>query len=139
MEVYRHFLITVAASLGILAASGNTSLEVVLAATAYAVAIGVFMDLDHFLLAWSGSGDFVELRRAFRNPVDAFTNAEKIFERGVFTPRARFLSHFTILYTATGLSLLVSVELAAFTAAIITLHILADICVHLREYGLPGL
>lgn len=138
MEVYRHFIITVVASTALLVASGHTGFENFLMATAYAVAVGVFMDLDHFLLAWSGSGDFTELKKAFRNPTDAFTDAGKIFERGVFTPRARFLSHFSILYLASGISYLISTELAAFTAVIISLHILADFYAHIRTHGLPA-
>lgn len=138
MEVYKHFILTLAAAPVILLLLGYSNSFTILLLLGYAILIGVFIDLDHFVLARGGAGDWLELKKAVSSPFSAFTDAEQIFERNVFPSEARFLSHIALLYLLTGLSFIVSGKLAFFTASIISLHITTDVYADIRNHeGVP--
>ncbi|WP_135828343.1 hypothetical protein [Halorussus halobius] len=95
----------------------------------YGLALSVFVDLDHFLVARYHAGDWTHLRRCLADPVFAFTDQEQVFE-GVDTRTLevqRLLSHLLVGGgLVCGLALVRPVY-AAFTAGVLYVHVVADV------------
>jgi hypothetical protein len=108
------------------------SLPVRSALWTYGLLLSVFVDLDHFLVARLKVGDWSHLRRAVENPVWAFTEQEAIFE-GLTLDFERLLSHTLLGGVLTVAWYVLAPAVAAYTAAVLYFHILADV---VRETGL---
>ena len=92
----------------------------------YGVAVSVFVDLDHFLIARAKTGSWRYLTRALRNPVWAFTAQEQVFP-DVSMPFERLASHLLIgAALVVGFAALGRLALAWFTAAVVWAHVLGD-------------
>ena len=96
-------------------------------AVAWAVALGVGIDFDHFLVARLVTGDWAGLRRLLGNPLLPLTAPDEIFEADDLWAIQRLLSHVVI-----GGVLVVglwfwSASFALFTAVVVYAHVLADL------------
>jgi hypothetical protein len=97
-------------------------------ATLFVVGVGlsVFVDLDHFPIARLLAGDWSNLRRALADPVRTLSEPSYVFPELRFG-QARLASHLLVGATLAGGALLVDPGLAAFLAAVIAAHVLADV------------
>lgn len=96
------------------------------AAWGYAVLLSVFVDLDHFVVARSRTGDWSHLRRALADPVGAFTDQDAVFA-GMAIGYERLLTHALL---GTGLCLVwyaVWPPFAAYTGVVLYAHVVADL------------
>ena len=96
---------------------------------AYGLALSVFVDLDHFLVARYHAGDWSHLRRCLADPVFAFTSQEQVFE-GVDTRALevqRLLSHLLLGGALICGMALVRPVYATFTAGVLYVHVVADV------------
>lgn len=97
------------------------------AALAWAVAVGVGIDFDHFVLARLTTGDWAALGRVVRNPLLPLTAPDRIFASGDLWAIQRLLSHAVIGGLLVGGLWLWSVPFALFTALALYAHVLADL------------
>lgn len=98
----------------------------------YGLALSVFVDLDHFVIAWLKTGEWSYLRRAVADPVWAFTRQEEVFPDVTMTLE-RLVSHLLIGGVLAVIFRRFSRPLAAVTSVVIRVHVLADV---LREIEL---
>lgn len=101
------------------------------AVVAYGVALSVFVDLDHFLLARVEAGDWRHLRAALADPFAAFTDQDDVFP-DLRLRQERLLSHALLGGALVGGLLVVAPALAAFTAGVLYVHVVCDL---LRDTG----
>ncbi|WP_408960075.1 hypothetical protein [Natrinema sp. 74] len=94
---------------------------------AYGTAVGVFIDLDHFLIARRKTGDWTAVRFCLANPGAAIGDQSRIFEPGDVGVLSRLLSHVVIAGVVVPALTLVSVPLAVLTGAVLYAHLLADL------------
>lgn len=94
---------------------------------AYAVALGVFVDLDHFLIARYRTGSWAALRFCLRNPTAAFASQDRIFDPGDVGTLHRLLSHLLVAGVLVLLLSVASVSLAALTAVVLYAHLVSDV------------
>lgn len=92
-----------------------------------AAVIGVFIDLDHFLLARLARGDWRSTTRALRNPRLLLLDQTALFEEDTFWARQRLLSHAIVGSTIVGLLLGIATWLAVIAAVTLWVHIVADL------------
>jgi len=97
------------------------------AAVGYAVAVGVGIDFDHFLVARLTTGDWAALRRCLGNPRLVFLDQSEIFEPLALWPLQRLLSHHVLGGVAVAALWTVSGPLALFTAIVLYAHVLSDL------------
>jgi hypothetical protein len=105
-------------------------------AVAYAVVVGVAIDLDHFVVARLTTGEWTAVRRCLRNPRLVVLAQDDIFDPGDLTPLQRLLSHHVIGGALVGGLWVVSEPLAVFTAVVLYAHVLADLVWDNRLLGL---
>ncbi|AXR78610.1 hypothetical protein [Natrarchaeobaculum sulfurireducens] len=98
-----------------------------IAVVVYGVAVGVFIDLDHFLIARLKTGRWDAVRRCVRDPVIAVADQGQIFERGDVGVLSRLLSHLLVIGVAVPAIALLSLPLAVVTAAVLYAHIVCDV------------
>ncbi|AEH37217.1 hypothetical protein [Halopiger xanaduensis] len=94
---------------------------------AYAVALGVFIDLDHFLIARFKTGSWDAVRFCLSNPTAAVADQDRIFGRGDVGVLSRLLSHLLLAGILVSLLALASVPLAILTGAVLYVHIVCDV------------
>ncbi|MFB6074796.1 MAG: hypothetical protein ABEJ89_07270 [Haloarculaceae archaeon] len=98
-----------------------------LLAVPWALAVGVGVDFDHFLLARLVDGDWRAVRRALARPSRVLFDQSALFADSASFPEARLLSH--VLLGGVGFTALwpVAPALAALTGATLYVHVLADL------------
>nr|WP_255682011.1 hypothetical protein [Natrinema sp. SYSU A 869] len=94
---------------------------------AYGTAVGVFIDLDHFLIARFKTGRWDAVRFCLSNPRAAVADQSEIFEPGDVGVLSRLLSHVVIGGIVVPVIAAVSVPLAIVTGAVLYAHLLADL------------
>ena len=95
--------------------------------------VGVGIDFDHFLVARLNTGSWASLRRALAHPATMVFDQAAIFAEDDLWAIQRLLSHVVIAGAAVAVLVAVSPYLAAFTALVCYVHVLADL---LRDNGL---
>lgn len=101
---------------------------------AYVVLLGVFIDLDHFIIARVNGGSWRAVRFCLSNPVRAITNQYEIFIGGKeITAEQRLVTHTAILVTGTAIASIHSSWLAILTAIAFGSHILGDLCIYILQ------
>ncbi|PSQ21909.1 hypothetical protein BRD01_10720 [Halobacteriales archaeon QS_8_65_32] len=93
---------------------------------AYGLGLGVFIDLDHFLIARVYAGDWHHLTGALRNPIAAFSEQEGIFDDIRDMMYERLLTHVLVGGVLIGLAEGLSRPLAVVTAVVLHCHLLCD-------------
>ena len=131
-----HFVLgAVVSGIGVAALRAAFSTPALAALFAYGVLLSVFIDLDHFAVARRHAGDWSHLRACVSDPVFAFTEQDEVFagvpEQQIRTER--LLSHALIGGALTAALWFASVPVALFTAAVVYVHVVADL---LRDAGL---
>jgi hypothetical protein len=100
-----------------------------------ALVAGVGIDVDHFLIARLTTGEWRALRRCLSNPRLVFFDQDGIFRHGSIRPLQRLLSHVVIIAVVVPALALVDVALAVFVAAVLYVHLFADLVWdNYREY-----
>ncbi|PCR90550.1 hypothetical protein CP557_08510 [Natrinema ejinorense] len=94
---------------------------------AYGTAIGVFIDLDHFLIARFKTGNWSAVRFCLSNPRTAVADQSEIFDPGDVGVLSRLLSHVVVGGLVVAALALVSAPLAIVTGAVLYAHLLADL------------
>ncbi|WP_255169841.1 hypothetical protein [Natrononativus amylolyticus] len=100
----------------------------------YAVAVGVFIDLDHFVIARATTGDWRALRFCLRRPVAAFTDQDLIFDSGDVGALSRLLSHLLLSGLFVVALAVASVPLAVLTGVVLYVHVVTDVWWDLDRY-----
>jgi len=97
------------------------------AVVAYGTAVGVCIDVDHFLIARLKTGDWDAVRFCLADPRAAVVDQSAIFDPGDVGVLSRLLSHVAIAGLAVPAIALASVPLAIVTGAVLYAHLLADL------------
>ncbi|HET7324748.1 MAG TPA: hypothetical protein VFJ06_10480 [Halococcus sp.] len=128
MKSGEHFLLSVpVVGIVLTAVSKRYSPRQLGALAAYGLGLGVFIDLDHFVLARLRVGDWRHLRECLKNPERVFTDQENLFEGTGEMASLRLLSHVIIGGVLTTLTARVSRPVALLTATVLYVHVLADL------------
>lgn len=93
----------------------------------YAAALGVLVDLDHFLLARLNTGSWRATRNVILNPRLVFFEQESVFETGEVGAVQRLWSHVGITVVLVAGLVPVSPYLAGVSGAVLVGHILSDV------------
>jgi len=93
----------------------------------YAGALGVLIDLDHFLLARLNTGSWRATVAVLRNPRLVLFDQDAIFETGEVGAVQRLLSHVAITVVLVAGLLPVSRSLAVVSGVVLVGHILSDV------------
>lgn len=93
----------------------------------YGTLIGVFVDLDHFLIARFKTGTWDAVRFCLSNPGAAVADQGEIFGHGDVGVLSRLLSHLLIVGLAGPLLALASVPLSILTVAVLYAHLVCDV------------
>lgn len=97
-----------------------------------AVVVGVFVDLDHFVVARLTDGDWRSFRRLLANPTLPFGDASELFVDSDFDGLDRLLSHLLIAGAVVGGLAVVAPVLAVVAAVSLYVHLLADVYATIR-------
>ena len=98
-----------------------------LVVVASAGALGVLIDLDHFLVARYNTGEWTAVRRVLRDPAILLVDQGAIFGDGAVWPLERLLTH-VVAMAAIVLGLaLVSPFFALLSAVVLYGHLLSDL------------
>ena len=126
MESYQHALISAVISpLLLFYVFGISGMSMILL-SAYGVFIGVFIDLDHFLMQRILNGNWDDVKKTVENPVKmVFDNMS--LRTDPIEPWSRLLSHFAILALFPAAIYIFDTALAEFSFLILFAHILCDL------------
>jgi len=102
----------------------------------YGLALGVLIDLDHFLWARYNHGHWNHLRDALKAPRTTMEENAEIMD-GALGEAQRYSSHFVIMVLATGIAYFGGANLAALTLIMLVSHILTDLYASYRDDELP--
>lgn len=127
-----HGVISLAIGVGLVAAGVEWLHPVVV--VGYAVAIGVGIDVDHFLIARYNTGTWRSLEYVLSNPRRALGDQSTIFEPADLGPFERLLSHVVIIGIAVPVTWLLTPDLGVITAVTLYGHVLADLLADVRTF-----
>ncbi|MDS0260047.1 hypothetical protein NDI56_11645 [Haloarcula sp. S1CR25-12] len=127
-----HFLLSVAVGL---AAGLYAGLDLLtgLGWVAFAAAVGVGIDFDHFLVAWYNTGDPRAIRYCLRHPRAVFTDQGSIFEPYEISKLDRLLSHMLIGGPLVAALWVPAPALAVLAAVTLYVHVVADLAQDIRD------
>ncbi|WP_265112423.1 hypothetical protein [Halosolutus halophilus] len=94
---------------------------------AYGTAVGVLVDLDHFLIARFKTGTWNAVRFCLSNPAAVVADQRRIFDRGDVGVLSRLLSHLVIAGLVVPGLAVASVPLAVLTAVVLYVHLVSDL------------
>lgn len=97
------------------------------AVVVYGTAVGVLVDLDHFLIARLKTGTWDAVRFCLSHPGVAVGDQSEIFDPGDVGVLSRLLSHVVIGGVVVPAVAFVSVPLAIVTGVVLYVHLLADL------------
>lgn len=98
----------------------------------YVVALGVGIDLDHFVIGRINRGDWSNLTHCLQNPSQVFVDQASIFDRGDIWRDQRLFSHLLIGGVLTVFVWFASEYLAFVTTVTIYTHLTADLYSDIR-------
>ena len=131
-----HFVLSVLVGIAAVLYLGPSAVRGV-ALVAYAAAVGVGIDFDHFLLARLNAGDWRALRYCLHHPSVVFLDQSSIFESGEVGSLHRLLSHALIGGALVAGLAFVRPALAVLTAVVLYVHVVADLVADVREFEEP--
>lgn len=133
MESINHFKISALLSpIAVAAIFGVSNPLSFLILAIYGLALGVLIDMDHFLWARYNHGHWDHLKDALKAPKETMKNNAQVME-GALGEKQRYTSHFVILVLGTGLAYAGGPNLAALTLVMLSSHILSDIYASYQE------
>ena len=133
MDSKRHFLISLAIGIAVVALADAPLPD--LALVAYAAVLGVAIDFDHFLVSRLHCGDWRATRRCLDDPMIVFLDQEAIFDDDDLWPRQRLLSHVVIVGVfVPGVFLLAGPFLEVVSGLVLYVHVLADLVEDNRKH-----
>ncbi|QSX01185.1 hypothetical protein [Haloterrigena alkaliphila] len=97
------------------------------AVVAYGTAVGVFIDVDHLLIARVKTGSWDALRFCLSNPLAAVADQGRIFGHGDVGVLSRLLSHLLIIGVVVPTLALASPSLAVLTGVVLYVHLVCDV------------
>ncbi|MDG5820385.1 hypothetical protein [Natronococcus sp. A-GB7] len=103
------------------------------AVVVYGTVVGVAIDLDHFGIARLETGTWNSLRFCLTDPIAAFTDQDRIFERGDVGALSRLLSHLLLAGLAVSGTALADASLALVTGTVLYAHIVTDVAWDIRR------
>jgi hypothetical protein len=128
-----HAIISLVVAAGAVAV-GEPTLDPALT-VGYGVALGVLIDLDHFLLSWAVADSVAPLKRVLRRPWIVATEPSKIFEEGNLGPYHRLISHVVIAgVLVPAVWVVVGPFVGTLSAVVLYAHLLADLIADLRTF-----
>lgn len=128
MQSSEHFLASVPATALALSVVRKRCSRVRLALLGvYGLALGVVIDLDHFLLARLYAGDWHHFGYVLRNPIAAVREQEAIFDDVRDMTLQRLLSHVLIGGALVGFTKRFSRPLSVVTAVVLYWHLVCDL------------
>ncbi len=98
-----------------------------LVAVPWALAVGVGIDLDHFLVARLVDGDWAALTDGLREPRRLVVDQDALFVDSGMDRLDRLLSHAVLGGVGVGLVLPLAPDLAVLTGVTLYVHVLADL------------
>lgn len=126
MRSKHHFVLSLLAAVA-LAPLLDTALSTP-AFVAAMTALGVLVDLDHFLIAFRNAGSLRALRWALAHPVKALLSQDEIFEATEVWPLERLLSHAVVAGVLVAALLATGFDgLAVAAAVVLYVHVLSDL------------
>lgn len=126
-----HGAVSLVVGVGLVAA-GVVWIDPVLS-VGYATAVGVLIDLDHFVIARYNSGEWRAARSLLSNPRRILFDQSKIFERAEVTAIERLLSHVLIVGITVPATWFIDPDLGLLTAVALYAHVLADLIADVRR------
>jgi len=99
----------------------------------YALALGVGIDFDHFLIARLNRGTWRPLRRCLADPTIVFFDQHAIFEPEDLRRDQRLLSHHIVGGALVAALWTVAPYWALATAATLYVHVVADLYADVRD------
>lgn len=125
MRSTHHFVISVA--LGALVSLPLDLPVSPVLAVGYAAALGVGIDLDHFLVARYNTGDWSAVRACLRDPRIVLVDQGAIFEPDAIWPVERLLTHVVAMGAIVVGLAAVAPSLALLSAVVLYGHLLSDL------------
>ncbi|MDQ2050131.1 hypothetical protein RBH26_06500 [Natronolimnohabitans sp. A-GB9] len=99
----------------------------------YGTAVGVLVDLDHFLIARLETGNWDAVRFCLANPAAVVVDQRRIFDRGDVGALSRLLSHLLIVGIVVPAVALSSPPLAILTGGVLYVHLVSDVAWDIRR------
>jgi hypothetical protein len=127
----QHALVAGVVGLGVAAVAPDPTRAAL--AWGYVVALGVGVDVDHFLIARLNRGDWTNLRRVLADPALVVRAPDAIFDAGDVWRDQRLLSHALLGGALTPLAALVGPLPALATVASLYTHLVADLYADARS------
>ena len=126
METYEHLLISSVVSPAVAYfVFGFSGIELA-AFSVYGILLGVFIDLDHFVVHRIQEENWKYLKNALKNPFEVTTNNIKVVDNPI--PNwSRYLSHFIILALLPAALYLFDQTVAEFSFIMLGSHITSDV------------
>lgn len=100
----------------------------------YATAVGVLIDLDHFVIARINTGEWRALEYLLENPRRALADQSTIFREDDLTAFERLLSHVLIGGVAVPVTWLIAPAFGLITAVALYAHVLADLIADVQNF-----
>jgi hypothetical protein len=101
----------------------------------YGTAAGVFIDLDHFVIARFKTGTWASLKFCLADPRAAFVDQDRIFQQGDVGALSRLLSHLLLAGVIVPGLALESIPLALVTGIVLYVHIVTDVAWDIWRLG----
>lgn len=127
-----HGAISLAIGVGLVAAGVSWVHPLVI--VAYTTAIGVGIDVDHFLIARYNTGEWRALEYLLSNPRRALADQSTIFDPEEIDAFERLLSHAVVVGVAVPATWLVDPALGLATGVTLYGHVLADLVADVRQF-----
>lgn len=129
----RHFLISLAIGVAVVALTNAPYPDLVV--VAYAAVLGVAIDFDHFLTSRFHRGDWKAVQRCFENPTIVFLDQSAIFDDDDLWAHQRLLSHVVIIGAFLPVVyFLAGPFLTVVSAVVLYAHVLADLIADNRNH-----
>lgn len=125
-----HALVSLVVGLAIVAVTSPPVHPAIVVAVVLAVGVGI--DVDHFVVAAGLTGSTKNLRRVLRDPTLVVRDQAAIFDEGDLTEEQRLLSHVVIAGAAVASLWFVSRYWAMVVAVTLYAHVLADLVADVR-------
>ncbi len=128
-----HLLISLVVGVVVAVVTGQPPLDAA-GTVAYAAALGVGIDFDHFLVARLNTGNWRALREVAREPGLVFTDPGRIFLEGEeVTKLQRLLSHAVLGGVLVAVLYPLSPYVATLSAVVLYVHVLSDLYQDVRD------